>query len=189
MKVHTNDRLRVMLTVPVMSVEYIPTTKILRQLQRDVSQCPWVQIDENIWTTKRLRENVAFIANGFEVLGSLFVGIPLPKWQEWAQLPAWSSEKTWPNEGPGLEHLVISRVPMDERPRAGDPLTNLDDEMKQCLLGLLSQTPNLDFEGASQNTIQQEAFRKKGKHTSAEEVDAATMFTLVELTGKAVQRI
>lgn len=72
MKVHTNDRIRVMLTVPVMSVEYIPTTRILRQLQRDVFQCPWVQVDENIWTTKRLRENVAFIAKGFEVLGSLF---------------------------------------------------------------------------------------------------------------------
>lgn len=111
-------------------------------------------------------------------------GIPLPEWQEWAQLPAWSSEKILSNEGPGFEHPVISRVPVDERPRAGDPLTNLDDEMKQCLLRLLSQTPNLDFEGVSQNTIQQEAFRKKCKHTSAEEVDAATMFTLVDRQGR-----
>ncbi|KAH7008575.1 hypothetical protein EDB80DRAFT_683580 [Ilyonectria destructans] len=81
----------------------------------------------------------------------------------------------------GLEHPVESGVPsVDEQTRVGNSLTSLDDDVKQCLSELLSQTPNLIFEGASQNTIQHEPFRKKGKPTSAEGVDATSIFMLVD---------
>lgn len=95
MEVRTNDITQVILTVPVMSAEYLPITRILRLLQRDVSQCPRVQVNKSVWTSKRLRKNVGSIAKSFEVLGRLFVDIPLPEWQDWAQLPAWSSEVIW----------------------------------------------------------------------------------------------